>query len=85
MVDDLDVSSATPLQDRVASNRASLRSGVGQDATDQTLAEAIDATLEACRPDNGERLLQEIAQRAQSEVFDADGPGDVGDMTRTRL
>jgi hypothetical protein len=73
VADDLDVS-ATPLQDRLRAIARSLRLGPGQDAKDEALAEAIDASLEACRPDNGERWLEQIRQWVRSEVFDADGP-----------
>ncbi|MGH3168559.1 MAG: hypothetical protein ACRDN0_22090 [Trebonia sp.] len=82
VVDPLDVSNATPLQDRLREITRSLRNGTGRDAEAETLAEAIGASLEACRPDNGERCLEQIRQRTQSEVFDADGPGDVKDMTQ---
>jgi hypothetical protein len=81
VVDDLDVSSATPLQDRLRAIARSLRIGPAQDAEAEALAAAIDASLEACRLDNGERWFEQIRQWAQSEVFDADGPGDVRDMT----
>jgi len=79
VVDDLDVSNATPLQDRlrVIARRLSAKN----DARAEDLTKAIYASLEACRPDNGERWLEQIGQRARSEVFDADGPGDVRDMT----
>ncbi|WP_035851016.1 hypothetical protein [Kitasatospora azatica] len=80
VVDELDVS-ATPLQDRLRAIARSLRSGPGQDADAEELAEAIDAILEACRPDNGEQWFEQIRQWARSEVFDADGPGDARDMT----
>jgi hypothetical protein len=81
VVDELDVSSATPLQDRLRGIARSLRIGPWQDAKAEELAEAIDASLEACCPDNGERCLEQISQWAQSDVFDADGPGDMRDMT----
>ena len=81
VVDELDVSSATPLQDRLRAIARELRLGPGQDANAEALAGAIDATLEACRPDSGERWFEQIKQWAQSEVFDAGGPGDVKDMT----
>lgn len=81
VVDGLDVSSATPLQDRLRAIAGSLRIGAMQDAKAEALAEAVDACLEACRPDNGERWLEQIRQWARSEVLDADGPGDATDMT----
>lgn len=85
VVDVLDVSSTTPLQDRLRAIARSLRTGTGQDAKAEALAEAIDATLEACGPDNAERWLEQITQWARSEVLDPDGPGDARDMTqRTR-
>jgi hypothetical protein len=81
VVDDLDVSSATPLEDRLRAIARSLRSGAMQDAEAEALAEAIDASLEACRPDNGERWSEQIRQSARSEVFEAAGSGDARDMT----
>jgi hypothetical protein len=81
VVDELDVSSATPLQDRLRAIAHSLRIGAKQDADAEALAEAIDASLEACRPDNAERWLEQIGQWARSEVFEGDGPGDAKDMT----
>jgi len=81
VVDELDVSTGTPLQDRLRAIRRSLPIGPGQATAAIALAEVIDASLEACRPDNGERLLEGIQQSARSEVFDADGTGDARDMT----
>ncbi len=80
VVDELDVSSATPLADRLRAIAHSLRTGAGHNAEAEALADAIEASLEASRPGDAERRSEQIRQRAQSEVFDADGPGDAGDM-----
>jgi hypothetical protein len=80
VVDELDVSSATPLGDRLRAIAHSLRTGAEQDAGAEALADAIEASLEASRPGDAERRSAQIRQRAQSEVFDADGPGDASDM-----
>jgi hypothetical protein len=82
VVDDLDVSNATPLQDRLREIARMLRSDDEREADLDALAEAIDTILEACRPGNGERLSAQISQWVQSEVFDADGPGDANDIIK---
>jgi hypothetical protein len=69
VVDPLDVSRATPLQDRLRAIEGSLRSSAGQDAEIEELVDAIEAVLEACHPDNGQRCLEQIQQWVQSEVF----------------
>lgn len=68
----LDVSSATPLQDRLTVIAQSLRS-VPANPNALFLAGLIDDILTACRPDNTDRLFAELKRKAMSEVLDAMG------------
>jgi len=69
----LDVSSATPLQDRLTAIAQSLRS-VPTNPNALVLAGLIDGILAACRPDNTDRLFAQLKRTAMSEVLDAMGP-----------
>lgn len=79
IADELDDPTAAPLQDRLRAIACSLRADGKQDDTAEELAKQIDAILEACRPDNGEHVLEQVRQWLQSDIFNSDSPRDAKD------
>jgi len=80
VVDDLDFSEATPLQDRLRELSRTLREAAPEDSGIEQLAGAVQAILEACRPENEQERFDQVREWANTEVLGADGPGDVQDM-----
>jgi hypothetical protein len=74
--DSLDVSSATPMQDRLKEIAAALRTSAGASPDAEALASAIAAILLACRAENNQLLFAAIKRKAVNDVLDAVGSSD---------
>jgi hypothetical protein len=80
VVDDVDLSEATPLQDRLQKIDRTLREATPPDIRLDELADAVEAILETCGPGNEQGCYDQIREWANTEVLSGDGPGDPQDM-----
>lgn len=80
VVVDVDLSDATPLQDRLREMGRTLREVTPPDARLEELADTVGAILETCGSDNEQSRYDQIREWANTEVLSGDGLGDLQDM-----